>query len=190
MDNKAINEALAHLASLEWHIDNELADNGGEITDEIQEGIDISEDIRALLQDEGVDSLGRWLKAVQDKKATLKAEKDAILRKIKAAEETESYVRQQVRRVLDALGIDKAKGNCYSFTASDSRTITADTEKVKSLFADKVEKAIRSAGVPDYIGVTLRAISSAVHEGEPLPEVFSVEETATTTFRKPRASKA
>lgn len=189
MKVKEINAAIASLEALAWHLDNELVENGGEVTEEIQNQLDIQEDLLALLDGEGIDSLGRWLKQVQDRKAALKAEKDTIARHIDACTATEDYIRQQVRKALDLLGKDKAKGECYSFTANDSRQVTADNDAVKALYAEKVEHAIREAGVPGYISVSLRASSSAVPEGEELPDIFKVTITPTTTFRKPRASK-
>lgn len=183
------NELIASIERLRWQIDTAFEDNGGELTEELQEQLDVHEDLLALLQENGIDDLGRWLKGVQDRKAALKAEKDTILRHINACDATEDYIRKQVRKALDLLGQDKAKGECYSFTSNDSRVVTADTEQVKALYYDKAVNAIREAGIPAYIGISLRASSSAVPEGQELPEIFQVTVTPTTTFRKPRADK-
>lgn len=189
MNAKETNATIASLESLRWHLDQAFEENGGELTEELQEQLDMQEDLRALLEADGIDALGRWLKSVQDRGAALKSEKDTITRHIDACKATEDYIRQQVRRALDLLGQDKAKGECYSFTANDSRIVTADTEAVKALYYEKAVAAIREAGIPEYIGLSLKASSTAVPEGAELPDIFKVEVKATTTFRKPKATK-
>lgn len=189
METKKVNELIANLERLRWQLDTAYEDNGGEITEELAEQEDIKEQLLEVLREDGIDALGRWLKGVQDKKATLKAEKDTISRHIEACDATVDYIRQQVRKALDLLGQDKAKGECYSFTSNDSRVVTADTDAVKALYYEKAVAAIREAGIPDYIGISLRASSTAVPEGQELPEIFQVTVTPTTTFRKPKAAK-
>lgn len=189
MNAKDTNKLIASLESLRWHLDTAYEENGGEITEELAEQEDIKEQLLQVLQEDGIDALGRWLKSVQDRAAALKSEKDTISRHIEACKATEDYIRQQVRKALDLLGQEKAKGECYSFTANDSRTVTADNEAVKALFYEKAITAIREAGIPEYIGISLKASSSAVPEGEELPDIFTVKVTPTTTFRKPRATK-
>ena len=189
MEAKELNSLIASIERLRWQIDTAFEDNGGELTDELQEQLDVHEELLALLQEDGIDALGRWLKGVQDRKAALKAEKDTINRHIEACSATEDYIRKQVRKALDLLGKDKVKGECYSFTSNDSRVVSADTEQVKALYYDKAVAAIREAGIPEYIGLSLRASSTAVPEGQELPDIFTVTVTPTTTFRKPKAAK-
>lgn len=189
METKKVNELIANLERLRWQLDTAYEDNGGEITEELAAQEDIKEQLLEVLREDGIDALGRWLKGVQDRAAALKAEKDTLSRHIEACKATEDYIRQQVRKALDLLGTDRAKGECYSFTANDSRTVTADTDAVKALYLDKALAAIREAGIPEYIGISLKASSSAVPEGSELPDIFKVEVKATTTFRKPKAAK-
>lgn len=189
MDNKEINAALAALGSLGYQLENAFMENGGEVTEELQAQLDQQENLRLLLEGEGIDSLGRWLKSVQDRAAALKAEKDAIARRIAACAKTEEYVKFQIRQILDATGKDAAKGTCYSFTRNDSRKVEADKALLKVLYYEKATAAIHAAGIPECVTVTLGASSTAVPEGAELPEFFNVTESRTVTFRKPRAGK-
>ena len=189
MNNKDINAILSEFASLDWHLQEAFEENGGEITPELEAQLDQQENLRALLEGDGIDALGRWLKSVQDRATALKAEKDSIARQIQACDKTVNYIREQIRKVLDTIGTDKAKGTCYSFTASDSWKVEADKALLKELYQAKALAAIHAAGIPEYVGVSLTASSTAVPEGEQLPEIFTVTESKTVTFRKPKATK-
>lgn len=189
MNNKDINAALAELSRLQWALDDAFAENGGEITEELEGMLDQVENVRVLLESEGIDSLGRWLKGVEDRKKALKAEKDAIDRQMKGCDKTIDFIKHQVRLVLDMTGRDSAKGTCYSFVASNSRTVDTDKELLKELYLEKAVNAIHEAGIPQYVGVSLTASVSAVPQDEELPEIFKPVEDNTVTFRKPRETK-
>ena len=192
MDNKEINAALAALGSLGYQLENAFMENGGEVTEELQAQLDQQENLRLLLEGEGIDSLGRWLKSVQDRAAALKAEKDAIARRIAACAKTEEYVKFQIRQILDATGKDAAKGTCYSFTPYVSRSYIVEKEQLRERYAATVEQAIRAAGVPEYVGVSLTASGAKATELGLLDEdasLIAVDNRQTVKFLKPRASK-
>lgn len=189
MNNKQINEAIFELDRISWELDEAFAENGGEITDDLQNSLDQRENLRILLENEGIDSLGRWMKSVEDRKAALKAEKDTISRKMAACDNTIDYIKRQLRSLMDLLGIDKAKGSSYSFTPCDSHKVEADKAMLKELFQAKALEAIHAAGIPECVGVSLTASSTAVPEGQKLPDFFTVTDTKTVTFRKPAKAK-
>ena len=189
MNNKQINEAIFELDRISWELDEAFAENGGEITDDLQNSLDQRENLRILLENEGIDSLGRWMKSVEDRKAALKAEKDTISRKMAACDNTIDYIKRQLRSLMDLLGMDKAKGSSYSFTPCDSHKVEADKAMLKELFQAKALEAIHAAGIPECVGVSLTASSTAVPEGEELPAFFTVTDTKTVTFRKPAKPK-
>ena len=149
--------------------------------------------IRDSLTTEGIDLLGGWLKAKEDKKKSLKAEKDYITRQISAIDETIDFIKDKVTEVMKATGQDKIKGDRgYSFTATHSVKTDVDKDVLKALYADKVEEAIRAAHIPAYVGVSLTASSTKANELGVLEgdeEIFSTTEKDTVTFRKPKASK-
>ena len=189
MNNKQINDAIFELDRIGWELDEAFAENGGEITDELSNALDQRANIRLLLENEGIDSLGRWLKSVEDRKAALKAEKDTIARRINACDDTLDYIKRQVRNVLDVLGMEKAKGVSYSFTALNSHKVEADKAALRELYQEKALEAIHAAGIPACVGVSLTASAGAVPEGDELPSFFVVTDTQTVTFRKPAKPK-
>ena len=62
MNNKDINAALAALNEGMCLLEEEYIENGGEVTETTEAMEAQIESIRTLLEGEGIDSLGRWLK--------------------------------------------------------------------------------------------------------------------------------
>ena len=179
-------ESLKHIA---WLLEQAYIENGGEITAETEALEQERVVLTALLECEGVDALGRWLRSVEDAAAALKAEKDAIARQIEANKRTQERIKVLVGDILRATGREKVKGTLYSFSAYTSDTYKADTAAIKALYADTVRKAADAAGVPAWVSISLGGNSSAIGEGEPLPEVFTRTVVDTSKFTKPRKAK-
>ena len=93
MNNAEIREALSRLQEMEFLLEEEYANNGGEVTDYTEQQEMCIEALREMLTTDGVDSLGRWLKAKEDQIVSLKAEKDNITRKIKKCEGTIEFIK-------------------------------------------------------------------------------------------------
>ena len=189
MNNQEINEALAKITGLSYELEQEFEENGGEITETAEGLLQEIESFKVLLQGEGIDSLGRWLKGKEDEKDALKAEKKAAEMRLKACEKSIEYVKLQIGRVLRAVDVKEAKGTYYKFAQSVSTTTSVDNEVLKDEYGDTVEKAIRAAGVPAYVSVTLKASVAAVPEGMELPACFVRTSTDTVKFTKPRKVK-
>lgn len=188
MNYDEIIEKVALLTSASYELEAAYVENGGEITDETEALEALVENTRSLLEGDGIDALGEWLKGLEDRKASLKAEKDFVDRRIKATENTIAFVKGTLSQVLNAIGKEKVKGSRgYSFTATVSKTVKADTAILKERWQQTALDAIHGAGIPSCVTVTLGASSSLV-EGD-LPDFFSVSETPTVTFRKPKAAK-
>lgn len=177
---------LAVLAAKTDDLENAYVENGGEVTGQTEDMERELGAVRDLLTGDGVDSLGRWLRSVEDAKAALRDEKAAIDRAIRAKDRTIDYIKGLVTEVLAQTGLVKAKGAAYSFTASRSRTTSVDKERLADQWGERVQLAVRDAGVPEYVTVTLGASVKAVPEGAELPDIFTVEERDTVTFRKPK----
>lgn len=193
MNNKEINSLIESLNASMWAFENYMVENEGvcdEASDQMEEQIGI---LKELLTTEGIDSLGRWLKAKEDRKKSLKAEKDYIIRQMAAIDETIEFIKGKINQVMVATGKDKIKGDRgYSFATTISTKTEVDKDVLKALYADKVEEAIRAAHVPAYVGVTLTASSTkaadlGVVEGD--EEIFVTTEKPTVRFTKPRAGK-
>ena len=193
MDYKEMNQVLATLDQATIALEETYMENEGEITEETEQMEQEISGLQELLNTEGIDLLGGWLKAKEDKKKSLKAEKDYITRQISAIDETIDFIKDKVTEVMKATGQDKIKGDRgYSFTATHSVKTDVDKDVLKALYADKVEEAIRAAHIPAYVGVSLTASSTKANELGVLEgdeEIFSTTEEDTVTFRKPKASK-
>ena len=193
MDYKEMNQVLATLDQAINTLEETYIENEGEVTEETKQMEQEISGLQELLSTEGIDLLGGWLKAKEDKKKSLKAEKDYITRQMAAIDETIDFIKDKVTEVMKATGQEKIKGDRgYSFTATHSVKTDVDKDILKALYADKVEKAIRAAHVPAYVGVTLTASSTkaadlGVVEGD--EDIFLTTEKPTIRFTKPRASK-
>lgn len=193
MNNKEINEMIETLSLTMNAFEQLLIENEGEFTEDaaqLEEQINI---LHELLTTEGIDSLGRWLKSKEDEIKSLKAEKDYITRRINAANNTIDFIKVQMYKVLKATGNEEIKGsNGYSFKAVISRKTEVDKTILKETFQEAVENKLRSGKkpiIPADVTITLGASVSAVPEGNPLPLYYSINETPTCTFKKPRATK-
>ncbi len=193
MDYKEMNQVLVNLDQAINTLEETYIENEGEVTEETKQMEQEISGLQELLSTEGIDLLGGWLKAKEDKKKSLKAEKDYITRQMAAIDETIDFIKDKVTEVMKATGQEKIKGDRgYSFTATHSVKTDVDKDVLKALYADKVEEAIRAAHVPAYVGVSLTASSTKANELGVLEgdkEIFSTTEKDTVTFRKPKASK-
>ena len=193
MDYNEMNQVLATLDQATIALEETYMENDGEVTEETEQMEQEISGLQELLTTEGIDLLGGWLKAKEDKKKSLKAEKDYITRQMSAIDETIDFIKDKVTEVMKATGQEKIKGDRgYSFTATHSVKTDVDKDVLKALYADKVEEAIRAAHIPAYISVSLTASSTKANELGVLEgdkEIFSTTEKDTVTFRKPKASK-
>jgi hypothetical protein len=193
MDYKEMNQILADLDQAMVTLEETYIENDGEVTEETEQLEAQIPGLQELLTGEGIDLLGGWLKAKEDRKKSLKAEKDYITRQMAAIDETIDFIKGKISQVLKATGQEKVKGDRgYSFTATISSKTEVDKDVLKAIYADKVEEAIRAAHVPAYVGVTLTASSTkaadlGVVEGD--EEIFVTTEKPSVRFTKPRASK-
>lgn len=188
-----MNKVLADLDQAINTLEETYIENEGEVTEETERMEAEISGLQELLTTEGIDLLGGWLKAKEDKKKSLKAEKDYITRQMAAIDETIEFIKAKVNQVMRATGQEKVKGERgYSFAATTSVKTEVDKDILKATYAARVEDAIRGAGVPEYVGVSLTASSTkakevGVRDGD--EDIFVTTETPTVRFTKPRASK-
>ena len=109
MNYTQISDALAALSKTTRTLEDAYCDNGGEVTEETEALEATKEALRELLTTEGVDSLGRWLKAKQDEIETAKAEKAAADRRLKSLKASEDFIKHEIRFVLNATETEKVK---------------------------------------------------------------------------------
>ena len=193
MDYSLFTQVLSDLDRKMDALEDLYIENEGEVTEETEQAEAEISGLQELLSGEGIDMLGGWLKAKEDRKKALKAEKDYITRQMTAIDGTIDFIKDKITEVLKKTGKDKVKGERgYSFTASHSVKTEVNKDVLKYNYDFKVEQAIRAAGIPDYIGFSLTASSTKASESGVLEgdeEIFTTTEKDTVTFRKPKASK-
>ena len=189
MNYQDIQSAMAALYHANENFDAIMEENGGELTPEAEDLENIKNALQDLLSGEGIDSLGRWLKAKEDEKATFKAEKAAADRRIKAVDKTIDFIKHEIGRVLRATGQEKVKGTFYSFSQFDSTKTSFDAKALDDKFLDMVTEAARNAGLPASVDVALKTTATRLQEDENLAELVSVETSETCKFTKPKKEK-
>lgn len=188
MNNQQINEAIMILKQNTMSLEQTYIENGGEVTEDTERMAEDVAALQVLLQEEGTDSLGRWLKAKQDEIAMYKAEKAAADARIKAAQKTEAYIKEQIDRVMEAIGAEKVKGSFYAFSRYTSTKSAIDEQALDDAYLSKVLIAARTAGLPDSIDVELKTTTTRLKEGG-LEQYVTETSTPTVKFVKPRAAK-
>lgn len=192
MDYKELQQALSQLEEVMNNLEELYILNEGECTEE-SEKMEVEVDtLKELLSGDGIDMLGRWLKSKEDRKKSLKAEKDYITRQMASIDKGIEYIKSMINKVMVTTGLEKVKGDRgYSFATTTSTKTDINKDVLKALYADKVEEAIRSAHIPAYVGVTLTASSTkatelGVVEGD--EDIFVTMSKPSVRFGKPKAN--
>lgn len=192
MKVQEIETAIAALNALKWSLEQEYMDNGGEVTEQTIASEEQIETMKSLLSSEGVDSLGRWMKSVEDETKSFKAERDFVNRRIKANDNLLEYIKGLVNRVLVATEQEKVKGTFYSFTATTSETTSVDKDALNKKYLEAVENKLRGGKnpvIPADVTITLGASIKNVPDGAEIPAYYLHNSKPSVRFTKPRASK-
>ena len=189
MNAQEIKATLAEINRKKYELEAALEENGGELTPELLQSLEILEDLKALLAGDGVDDLGRWLKSVQDEIATMKAEADAAARKVKALKGQEDYVKFLIGQALDAIGAEKVKGQYYGFTRKTSTTNKVAQEELEAAYNPAILAALGDL-LPGWLHIQLKTTATELKDagGDALAFLETYEAPA-IGFTKPRASK-
>lgn len=190
MENyKELENAVSILQETTYRLEETYIATEGECTGTTEQMEAEIEALKFLLNGEGVDFLGRWLKSKEDRKKALKAEKDYLSRQIEATDKTIDFIKAKIRQLMDATGCVKVKGEFgYSFTASISAKTEVDKDLLNEYYQEAVEQAVRSFLPPD-VSISLSASVSKVEDDKKLPPYYKQTETPTIKFNKPRAKK-
>jgi len=183
-----IQDSLGYLYHKSAELEDQYIENEGEVTPEIEVLEQEKEAVAHLLANDGIDSLGRWLKTKEDEMKMWNAEKSAADRKVKAAKNTIDFIKAKITEVMKATGMEKAKGAFYSFTATVSEKNSVNQEEVDRIYFAVAEAAARQAGVPDWIEVNLKTTATAIKEAG-ATEFLDTTITDTVRFTKPRGGK-
>ena len=183
-----IQDALANLARLSELLEEQYIANEGEVTEETEELEARKAAIQDLLQNDGIDALGRWLKVKEDEVKMWKAEKAAADRKVKSAQNTVDFVKAKIAEVMALTGMDKAKGAYYSFSKYVSEKSSVNQDEMDRLYLDIATSAAHDAGLPAYIDVVLKANTTTLKEWGATELIDTVTGDA-VRFTKPRGAK-
>lgn len=181
-----IQQALADLESATAEREDLYIEGEGE---ETQQTIDLTrsiESLKVLLGSDGVDSLGRWLKAKEDAAKSLYAEKKAAESRYKKATDDIEWLKGKIGEVLRKAGMEKAKGTYYSFTATATTETKCDNARIQQDYGLIAANAAVAAGVPAWVDVKLSSKKSNFEEGAELPDYFSTSTGESCRFGKPR----
>ena len=189
MTYQEFQDILSSLDYASYKLEQTYAENEGEVTEETELMEAEVSAMRTLLNTEGVDFLGRWLKGKEDKKKTLKAEKDYLTRQIEAVDNTISFIKAKIHEVMEATGCEKVKGSLgYCFATTVSTTTSVDKDILRDHYQSLVEEAVKDI-LPADVTVTLGASVSKLEEGSELPDYYHQTVTPTVRFTKPRGAK-
>jgi len=193
MDYKELENAVSVLQETTYRLEERYVENEGEVTEETEQMEAEIEALKFLLNGEGVDFLGRWLKSKEDRVKALKAEKDYISRQIESVDKTISFIKGKIRQLMDATGCERVKGEYgYSFATYDSVKTEVDKDLLRFKYDFKAEQALRAAGIPEYIGFSLTASTTKAKEIGVLyddDKIFVTTEIPSIRFTKPRSKK-
>jgi len=194
MNYKDIQDALGTIARLSAELEDQYIESEGEVTPEAEALEAEKEAVAHLLQNDGIDALGRWLKLKEDEVKMWKAEKAAADRKVKSAQNTVDFVKAKISDIMVMTGMQKAKGNYYGFTAYVSERTSVDMDELKERWQGIAEKGAREMGLPGYIDIELKTSVTKIQDWAPTHDgqgiAFLQSDTADAVrFTKPRAGK-
>lgn len=188
MKYQDIQDALATLARLSEVLEDQYVENEGEVTEETEDLEARKAAIQDLLQNDGIDALGRWLKVKEDEVKMWKAEKDAADRKVKSAQNTVAFVKVKIAEVMSAVGMDKAKGAYYSFSKYVSEKNTINYDDIERVWGPQVYAALQEIGFPSWLEISFKTTTTALKEaGE--DEFIDTVTCDAVRFTKPRGTK-
>ena len=191
MDYKEMEQVLGQLNQAMITLEDTYMESEGEITEQTEQMEQEISCLRELLAKDGVDLLGAWLKAKEDKKKALKAEKDYITRQMAAIDKTIEFIKDKVCHVMVSLGQEKVKGDRgYSFTATTSVSSSVRKDALDARYLSLAQEGARKAGLPEWVDVQLKATSTGLQgAGGDALDFLEVSEKPSVRFVKPRASK-
>jgi hypothetical protein len=189
MDYKEFQDIMSSMDYASYKLECAYTENEGEVTEETEMLEAEITALRTLLNTEGVDFLGRWLKGKEDKKKAIKAEKDYLTRQIEAIDKNIEFIKAKIRELMDATGCEKVKGSLgYSFATATSTKTEVDKDILCDHYQSIVDEALKDI-LPDDVTVTLSASVSKLADDAELPDYYHRTETPTIRFTKPRGSK-
>ena len=187
-----MNQALADLDQAINDLEDLYIEGEGEVTDETEQMEEHISGLKELLTREGIDLLGGWLKAKEDRKKALKAEKDYITRQMAAIDNTIEFIKTKVNQIMVATGQGKIKGDRgYAFTATTSTKTEVLKDALNDAFLEIAQVGARANGLPDWVDIQLKTTATEIKDSGDMDALSFLQETSSPSvrFTKPRAAK-
>lgn len=194
MTHKEFTACINDIISTLNERENMLIDNGGEITEEVNNVDSKLGSLKEFLSSDGLD----YLVAVHD---SLEAKINRFSKEIeykqaqkKAAENTLEYFKGLENVALLELGEDRKKST-YGYTLKRTEKISTfiDKQKVNERYAPLMEKALEQSGIPSYIKFTLTTGVKTIDENGGLIEsdrdLVTKSIVNSVTLLRPRGKK-
>ena len=184
---KDIREALYRLKAVQFALNNEYDENGGEVTESTMHKEEMIDAVKYMLQNGGIDKLARLLNSVKADIDQYKDEQEYLKRQQKKCENFQEDILECTDIAMRALGEEKVKGDFgYSFSTHIASSTKPDTKLIREMYYKEVERVIRASGVcPDHITFTLSASSSLLKPNEEMPDYFTTTTRSRATLRRP-----
>ena len=193
MTYKELNDALERVDQVAFNLERMYMENEGEVTEETQNLEAVYNDLKELIAGQGLDLLGGWLKAKEDRKEALKTERAYINSQIEAIDDTIDFIKDRVCLVMRRCNLEKTEKSTrgYSFARFNAVKTEVDKEELNAAYKDEVEAVLRDNGIiPDDVTITLGASVSMLDDDcAELPAYYKRTITPSVRFNKPRIKK-
>lgn len=188
METKDIINSILRLSYLSGALEMTYTESEGEITEYTEALEEQKRLIEGLIDSEnGIDQLGRWLKAKEEQDSILKDEAAKISRLRAANSKTIDFIKDIITSYMMSTGKEKITGELYSFAQYTSSKCSSNNDAIKEDFANVVEQVVRAAGVPDFVKVEVSGNNTVAKNMEQFPsDYFALSSKQTVKFNKPR----
>ena len=149
---------LYQLAS-EWQrIEDELWENGGELTPELES--EMTETKESLVRKvDGYSALYRKLQSVKD---AASAEIDRLMKLKRTADKAQTRLKEQLKWNMDRLGIDMLEGTLCKISRRKSKSLNVDEEAILFPYRDKIVRL--QSVLPPYVVLSANVSKATIKE--------------------------
>lgn len=154
METRTLFQLSADMAAIE----DALLENGGELTPELEQAMQETEQSLA----KKVDGYYSLILSIVAKKDVLKAEIDRLTKLKKVAENAEKRVKNHICETMGAFGIDKLEGNFVKFSRGKSTSTETNDDQLRAAFTAQIANLMDS--LPPYLSVDVKVNKTALKE--------------------------
>lgn len=154
MDTRTLFQLSADMVAIE----DALWENGGELTPELEQALQETEQSLAKKAD-GYYSL---IHSFASKKDVIKAEIGRLNKLMKVAENAEKRIRQHLCETMGMFGIEKLEGNFVKFSRGMSTSTETNDEQLKAAFTAQIANLMDI--LPPYLSVDVKVSKTALKE--------------------------